>query len=108
MNRPPIDRLLYQINYSETTPESAEQGDFSDIGSLFEEYDCGDFDAVVRMVREYGSEGWSSQPHCKGTGDWLMSGWEITDYTTMTSRQTTIHAVNNRSLKYLERAWSVQ
>lgn len=106
MNKPPIDRLLYRVCYSETTPESAEQGDFSDTGPLHEEYNCDDFDAVIRMVQEYGSAGWSSWPHCKGTADWLQSDWEITDYSTATERQTTIHAVNNRSLKYLEKAWS--
>lgn len=103
----PIDRLKFTINYAETTPESAENGENSDSGPLFEEYDCDDFDAVIRMVEQYGSGGWSSWPHCKGTGDWLMSHWEMEDYSTATERQTTIHAVNNRSLKYLEKAWSV-
>lgn len=103
--RKPIDRLLYNISYSETTPESAECGDLSDNGSLFKGYHCESFEDVVNMIKSYGAEGWSSSPHIKGTFDWLTSGWQTEDYTTMTERETSIHPNNKRALRYLEKAW---
>lgn len=105
MNTPPIDRLLYRICYAETTPESAEHGENSDSGVHEDEWSCDTFDDVISMVKMFGEESWSSSPHNKGQHDWLMSSWSVQDYATMTERQTTIHALNDRSLKYLEKAW---
>ena len=103
--RKPIDRLLYNIAYSETTPESAELGDLSDTGTLYLDYHCESFEDVVNMIKSYGVEGWSSSPHIKGTFDWLSSGYQVEDYATLTERETSIHPNNRRALRYLEKAW---
>lgn len=106
MNKPPIDRLQYRICFEEVTPESAADGEHSDSGVEHECWTCDTFDEVVSLVRNHGAEGWSSQPHRKGDHGWLSSGWETDDSWTMTERQTTIHALNERSLKYLEKAYT--
>lgn len=101
-----IPRLVYRICYSETTPESAAEGEHSDCGVHEEEWSCDTFDDVISMVKMFGEESWSSWPHIKGQDDYLQSSWSVQDYGTMTERQTTIHALNPRALKYLEKAWS--
>lgn len=102
-----IPRLVYRICYSETTPESAEHGEFSGNGVHDDEWHCETFNDVICTIKMFGEEGWSSHPHDKGCmHDWLQSGWSVQDHTVMLERQTSIHPLNPRALKYLEKAWS--
>ena len=69
--------------YSEITPESAENGDFSDHGFVYESQDF-TFSELVREIRHGGFTFY-------GGSDWLSTGYSTQDYRTGTEREETLH-----------------
>jgi hypothetical protein len=71
----------FAITYSETTPESAEEGDYSDTGFI-------DESCTLREAYNYlRFEGWpvEASPSC------LSFGYCMTDYATGTERELCLH-----------------
>lgn len=79
--------ILISRCYSETTPESAEEGDFSDTGFVYDSCEF-TFRELVRELREFTS---LSCSHYSGVSTWACSGFEATDYSTGTEREETLH-----------------
>ena len=79
--------LLISRCYSEVTSESAEVGDFSDSGFVYESCEF-TFRELVRELRDFYTL--SASPF-SGVGTWACSGFETTDYRTGTEREETLH-----------------
>jgi hypothetical protein len=69
--------------FSEITPESAEQGDFSDQGLVYENQDF----TFSELVREIEQGGFTRQ----GETDWLETAPWIESFCTMTERTESLH-----------------
>lgn len=80
---------LVSRTYSEVTPESAKEGDFSDSGFVYEdsEYDLGD---LLRELRDC-SELSVSPAKYADSGTWASTDYYVDDYSTMTERQESVH-----------------
>lgn len=76
--------ILINIFYSEITPDSAEQGDFSDTGIVLVNEPV-TFSELFRLVR---SSGFAKETN---RSDWLSTGYYVNDYKTLTERQETLH-----------------
>lgn len=74
--------------YSETTPESAEDGDHSDSGFV-NEGEGMDFRDVMRELRDCSEL--SEYPAPVHAGAWASTDWYTTDYSTGTDRQESVH-----------------
>lgn len=100
--------ILLSKTYQETTPESAQDGDYSDQGFVFEDSPC-TFRELIAYLRE------CSEPSCTPfTGDtvglWFSSYPEVIDYATCTERSEAIHYSRKnrpRALKYWSKALRV-
>lgn len=80
--------ILISKTYSEITPESAEDGEFSDSGFVFEDAEC-TFRELVDYLKEH--KGSSCYP-CKGEiSEYFSSGFSVDDYQTGTETGTSIH-----------------
>ena len=79
--------ILVDRTYSEITPESAEDGDFSDTGliSQDEEYS---FSELVKLMKGHPQA--SSSPH-ESINTWYSTGYYTSDYRTCTEREECIH-----------------
>ena len=80
--------ILINRTYSEVTPESSEDGEFSDSGFIAENEEC-TFRELVAYMREHSES--SCSPACGATYEWYSSGFDIEDYVTGAERQTSIH-----------------
>ena len=80
--------ILINKTFSEVTPESAEDGEMSDSGFVFEDVAYG-FRELVQMMRDYPQP--SSMPARGNTHEWLSNDYSIEDYRTGTERQESIH-----------------
>lgn len=82
--------LLISRTYSETTPESAEDGDFSDTGFVYQDVEF-TFRELVKELSEMSES--SRWPSTGSTHDWYSTPFEVTDYGTGTGteRQESIH-----------------
>lgn len=86
--------------YSETTPESAALGDYSDTGWEIETSNDWTLKDIVRAVRDQGCD------HIQGHGSYLyIYGWTYTPcYKTGTDRQLCLHIASSpRAIKRLEK-----
>lgn len=80
--------ILIHKTFSEVTPESAENGELSDSGFIWENAEC-TFKELVKLMREHPEP--SCNP-CQGyTFQWFSSGFSIEDYSTCAERETSIH-----------------
>lgn len=75
--------ILVSRCYSETTPESAENGDTSDTGHVYESQPF----TFSELVQEIRNGGFSRE----GSTEWLSTGYSCTDYRTGTDREETLH-----------------
>lgn len=80
--------ILISRTYSETTPESAEDGDFSDTGFIYEAHEF-TFRELVRELRDCYSL--SESPSRGGRDVWASTNWETSDYSTGTEREESVH-----------------
>lgn len=80
--------LLINRCYSETTPESADDGDFSDAGFITENEEV-TFRELVQLLKTHPDS--SSMPARGDVGEWYGTGFSVSDYGTMTEREETIH-----------------
>ena len=82
--------------YSEVTPESAEDGDTSDSG--FEWHDVPyTYRELLEMIE---SNGYSREG-----ADWLTTGYQIEDYSTLTERELSLHINRSLSSKRAIKLW---
>jgi len=84
--------------YSECTPESAEDGDFSDSGFVYESEEL----EVQELAREIRLGGF----YREGCTEWLSTGFHTSDYSTGTEREETLHFHRDnhpRKWKHFER-----
>lgn len=79
--------LLVSRCYSEVTPESAVDGDFSDTGFVYESREF-TFRELVEELRDFYT---LSDSRFSGVGTWACSGFETTDYRTGTEREEMLH-----------------
>ena len=80
--------ILITKTYTECTPESAEDGDYSDQG-VIQEDESYTFGELVRALREHRE--CSEYPVSDSTFTWFSSGFDMVDYQTGTERETAIH-----------------
>ena len=78
-----LPTILVSRCYSETTPESVEDGDISDSGFIFQEEEM----TVQELAREIRRECF----HPETGSDWLSTGYYISNYSTGTEREETLH-----------------
>ncbi len=99
--------LLISRTYSEITPESSEQGDFSEQGFVHEKEPFS-FRELVSALREGGFDSSSCYPPRGGAFEWAQTPFEITDYRTGTERQECLHFSRSnppQKLKYWRKAF---
>ena len=80
-----MKNLIISKTYSEITPESAENGDFSDTGFEWENSEC-TFRELVDYLKEH-------KQYCNPS--WCSSGFSTIDYRTGTEQETCIHWSRN-------------
>jgi hypothetical protein len=97
-----FEKLSFSMTYSCVTPESAEDGEFSEGGFIWEDATC-TFRELVDYIENDGFTKWSNSD---STG-WLSTDYYISDYHTGEERQESLHADNARSLRYLEKAYNM-
>lgn len=76
-------KILVSRCYAETTPESADDGDHSDSGFVYESEPM----TFSELVREIRGEGFN---WCPGA-DWLLADCGCVDFSTGTHREETLH-----------------
>jgi len=80
--------LLISKTYSEVTPESAENGEHSDSGFVFQDEPF-TFRELVEELRNFSCM--SSCPSDGSTHDWASTYMETVDYATGTDREESLH-----------------
>lgn len=80
--------ILINRCYSEITPESVRDGEFSDCGGI-EENEPVSFRDLVCLMKQHQLP--SSWPTTGERSEWYSSEYEVIDYHTMTQQSTTIH-----------------
>lgn len=80
--------ILISRTYSEITPESVENGDFSETGFISEKEEV-NFSQLVDLMREHCQPSYS--PNDGSPQTWYSSGFYTSDYSTGTEREESIH-----------------
>ena len=80
--------LIISRTYQECTPESADDGDFSEYGFVYEDTEFS-FRDLVKELRDF--SGMSSWPSHGDPRDWATQHHETTCYTTGTTRAESLH-----------------
>lgn len=96
--------ILVHKTFTEITPESAEDGDSSDSGMVWENVEY-TFKELVRLLRDYPEA--SNYPTNGSTGEWYETGYFTECYATGTERCEAVHySADNaaRSAKYWRKA----
>ena len=87
--------ILINRTFAEITPESAEQGDFSDTGFI-EQDEQVSFTELVDLMKEH------NHPSCsKVDGSittWFSTSFYTADYSTGTEREESIHFSDNNTI----------
>lgn len=92
--------ILICRTYDECTPESAEDGESSDAGFVYEDEPM-TFRELVRELRDM-SEASNGRP-TGDIGEWYSTGYSVTDYSNLTERNESVHYSHNnpaRNAKY--------
>ena len=82
------DYIIISRTFAETTPESAEDGDFSETGFVTEREEIS-FHDLVKLMREHNIP--SQSPNNGGIDVWYSTGFQTEDYGTGTEREESIH-----------------
>lgn len=96
--------LLISRTYSEVTPESAEDGDFSDTGFVYKDNEF-TFRELVRELRDCCHLS-ASHPGDR-SNVWASTGFSTSDYSTGTEREESVHFSRSnhpRMIKYWRKA----
>lgn len=80
--------IIISRTYAETTPESAEIGDFSDTGFIDDRAEV-TFSELVTLMKEHYQA--SSSPNDGSTNVWYSTGFYTSNYRTSTEREESIH-----------------
>ena len=83
-----MSTILVNRCYAETTPESVEDGEFSDTGTISENEEM-TFRELVRAMQEHSQ--CSCYPASGSTHEWLFTGFSTTDFRTGTERDESLH-----------------
>ena len=99
--------ILISRTFSETTPESVEDGDFSDSGFISEREEV-TFRELVEIMEKH------RQPSTSGgeidTNVWFSTGFEVIDYGSGTEQEECIHFHRDNTPnaeKYWSLAWKI-
>lgn len=76
-------RFVVSKTYAEITPESAEHGDFSETGFVFED----EVYTLRELIQLIKSEGF----YREGKTNWLTTGFSVSCYKTSTEREENLH-----------------
>lgn len=96
--------LLISRTYSEVTPESAKDGDFSETGFVYENTEF-TFRELVRELLDCCQISASHPGDCANV--WASTGFSTSDYSTGTEREESVHFSRSNSprlLKYWRKA----
>ena len=85
MKKPP--EFLISRTYSETTPESAQDGDVSDYGFIDERARY-DFRELIGLMRQHPE---ASASHGTDSRVWYSTGYHVQNYADGTEREECIH-----------------
>jgi hypothetical protein len=80
--------ILITRAYSETTPESAAEGEHSDAGIIAEDVPY-TFRELVDLLKSHPE--CSAHPFRGSTSEWFSTGAYVDDYSTGTEREETVH-----------------
>jgi hypothetical protein len=80
--------IIISRTFAEITPESAEDGEFSETGFITEREEVS-FSELVKLMKEHYQP--SSSPNDGGTGVWYSTGFQTEDYSTGTESEECIH-----------------
>ena len=80
--------ILISKTYSEMTPESAEDGEYSYSGFVWEDCEYS-FRELVELLRECSEA--SCWPATGSVNEWYCNEWGTTDYSTGEQRQECVH-----------------
>lgn len=80
--------IIISRTFAETTPESIEDGDYSETGFISEHEEVS-FRELVKLMKQHHHP--SKFPNDGGTGVWYSTEFETEDYATGTERQESIH-----------------
>lgn len=86
--------ILINRTFCEVTPESAENGDFSDSGFIAEDEQVS-FTELVNLMNECNEPSYS--PNEGDINTWYSTSFYTTDYSTGTDRQESIHYSRNNT-----------
>lgn len=96
--------IIIDCTFSEVTPESAENGELSDSGFMWQDNECS-FRDLIRLMRDHTNS--SCHPATGGTHEWYTSEMGAIDYRTGTERETSLHYSQKnpaRNAKYWRKA----
>ena len=93
-----MKKCKYSMMYAQTTPESVDDGDFSDMGFIFEPTEYS-FSELVHLLKMEGLSYWVSD-------DTLAASWQVIDYKTLTEEERQLTAFDDRSRRYLVKAYN--
>lgn len=93
--------IIINRTYSEITPESVEDGDFSDNGFITEREEIS-FRELVCLMREHPYPSASGMDINKNV--WFSSGFQITDFSDGTEREECIH-FHSDNVPMIEKYW---
>lgn len=102
--KPILQPVAYRVCYQDITHIGEDEEPEVESDVLIDLEVCEDFGEVRQLVGRWGCDSWSSWPHIPGQNDWLCADQGTVDYRTGRSRETTIHALSPRALRYLEKA----
>ena len=86
--------ILINRTFCETTPESAEFGDFSDTGFIAQDEQV-TFSELVQLMKEHNHP--SMSPCDVNTNVWFSTEFYTNDYSTATEREESIHFSSNNT-----------
>lgn len=80
--------IIISRTFEETTPESAENGEFSETGFTDERQEV-TFSKLVRLMKSHNQA--SQSPNNGGTNVWYSTGFYVDDYATGTEINESVH-----------------
>ena len=80
--------ILVNRTYTETTPDSVENGEFSDRGFIAENVSY-TFKELVQLLKDHSEA--SNWPANGKTSEWYSTGYYTSDYATGTDRNESVH-----------------
>ena len=99
----------YAITFSSTTPESVDNGDFSETGFITENTERSEDwkEELQYEIRNYGFYSPSCSPWYPSINIWYSSGYSVEDYGTGEEREYNLHVSGDWTEEELKELWEM-